>query len=257
MFFSALRGLLVVGVLCVGGVSSANAQVLVSAASSLTDVLGGLARRFEQQTGERVVVNTGASNALSRQIAAGARVDVFISADERQMDLVQADIVAGTRVDLLSNRLAVAVARGGARLTSIDGLLGQDIRRIAIGDPAAVPAGVYARQYLETRGLWTRLQPRLVPVSSVRLALAAVEAGAADAAIVYQSDLATARRAIPALLVPADEGPVIRYPGAVMTTGANPTGGRKFLAFLQTVPARDAFRRAGFIPVVPEPGARR
>ena len=81
-------------------------EVLVSAAASLADVMETIARAYEKRTGVRVVVNTGASNTLARQIAAGAAVDLFISADEAQMDAVRGEIVAGTRVDLLSNQLA-------------------------------------------------------------------------------------------------------------------------------------------------------
>src|SRR6185503_19306986 len=75
-------------------------EVLVSAAASLTDVLQQVARVYESRSGDRLVLNLGASNTLARQITAGARVDVFISADEAQMDVVAADVVPRTRVDL-------------------------------------------------------------------------------------------------------------------------------------------------------------
>ena len=165
---------------------SASADVLVAAASSLTDVLGRIAALFEQQGGERIVLNTGASNTLARQILAGAPVDVFISADETQMDVVAREIVAGSRRVLLGNALALAVARSGPRIATTGDLLRPEVRRLAIADPTAVPAGVYARQFLERQGLWVAVQSRLVTFGSVRLALAAVEAGAADAALVYR-----------------------------------------------------------------------
>src|SRR5688500_3394230 len=92
-----------------GGGNGQRPEVLVSAAASLTNVLDTMARRYEAETGERIVLNVGASNALARQIRAGARVDLFISADEAQMHAVGDDIVAGSRVPLLSNTLVIAV----------------------------------------------------------------------------------------------------------------------------------------------------
>jgi molybdate transport system substrate-binding protein len=233
----------VVSLACVRPVG---AEVVVSAASSLTEVLTAVAASYQQATGERVRLNLGASNTLARQIASGARVDVFISADQAQMNRVTADILAGTRVDLLTNQLAVAVRGDGASLRRVEGLLDAGVRRVAIGDPAAVPAGVYAKQYLESRGLWLRLQSKLVPVGSARLALAAVESGAADAAIVYATDVAAARGARTALVVPVAEGPRIVYPAAVMRDAPNLTSGRRFLEFLQGRLAATIFTAAGF-----------
>jgi len=223
-------------------------EVLVSAAASLTDVLQQVARVYQPRSGIPLVINFGASNTLARQIVAGARVDVFISADEAQMDLVAADIVPGTRVDLLSNQLAIAVPDDRARtFTSARELADASIRRIAIGDPAAVPAGVYAKAYLQQIGVWALVESKVVPSGSVRLALAAVENGAADAAIVYRTDIATAQRARLAFVVPASEGPKIVYPVAAIRTGANPQGAMRLLAFLQTAEARAIFTRAGFL----------
>lgn len=222
------------------------AEVLVSAAASLTDVLTTIAARFEAATGERVLLNFGASNTLARQIASGARVDVFLSADEAQMDRTAADVLPGTRFDLLANQLAIAVPRGAAVLGSPRDLLAVSIRRVAVGDPDAVPAGVYARQYFQKLGLWAALQPKMIPTGSVRLALAAVENGAADAAVVYVTDVASARGARIGFVVGAAEGPRIRYPAAVMRSAPNVEGGRRFLTFLQGADARAAFIAAGF-----------
>lgn len=226
-------------------------EVLVSAAVSLTEALQAIASAYEAQTGERVVLNLGASNTLARQIRAGARVDVFLSADEAQMAVVAAEVVPGSRVDLLSNQLAIAVSDDHpASVTLVRDLTDPAVRRIAIGDPAGVPAGVYARRYLEQIGLWSTLQPKIVPSGSVRLALAAVENGAAEAAIVYRTDVATARRARQAFVVPRADGPFIVYPAALIRSGSNPTGASRFLAFLQSADGAEIFSSAGFIPVV-------
>jgi molybdate transport system substrate-binding protein len=241
-------GLLAALLLVPGAAGGQRPAVTVSAAASLTDVLQQLAAAYEQRTGERVILNFGASNTLARQIAAGARVDVFVSADETQMDAVAAHIDPSTRVALVSNQLAIAVPDDRPRRFSSAGELADpSIRRIAVGDPAAVPAGVYAKAYLEKLGVWAAIAPKVVPSGSVRLALAAVEHGAADAAIVYKTDIATARRAREAFVVPAGEGPRIVYPGALVRGGHNADGGRRFLQFLASREAAAIFERAGFL----------
>ena len=230
--------------------SARQAEVLVSAAASLAEVMAQAARAYQARAGVRVAVNTGASNTLARQITAGARVDVFVSADEAQMDLVRSDIVSGTRVDLLSNQLAIAVAADRPRsMRSARDLTDPAIRRIALGDPAGVPAGVYAKAYLQKLGIWTQLSAKVVPSASVRLALAAVENGAADAAIVYRTDVAAARLASLALVIPVSEGPRIVYPAAVLRGGRNRDAAVRFLAWLRDSEASGIFRAAGFVPL--------
>jgi molybdate transport system substrate-binding protein len=223
------------------------AAVVVSAASSLAEVMEALGSAYEARTGSHVVVNTGASNTLARQIAAGAAVDLFISADEAQMDAVRGEIVPGTRENLLSNQLAVAVpADRPTTLGSARELADPSFRRIAIGDPAGVPAGLYAKAYLETLGIWPAVAPKVVPAASVRHALAAVENGAADAAIVYRTDLNNSRRASLALTVPLAEGPRIVYPAAIIRSGANRDGAARLLAWLGDAEAAAIVAAAGF-----------
>lgn len=223
-------------------------DVVVSAAVSLSDVLQTLAPVYQARTGDRVVLNFGASNTLARQINSGAPVDLFISADAAQMDVAASQLAPGTRVDLLSNQLAIAVPDDRPRtFTSVRDLLDPAVRRIAIGDPAGVPAGVYARAYLQRLGIWPRLEMKIVPSGSVRLALAAVENGAADAAIVYRTDIATAAHTREALVIPASEGPPIVYPAAVARNGRNQAGARRLLEFLRSAEAVAAFTRAGFL----------
>ena len=227
----------------------ARPTITVSAAVSLTEALTAAAKAYEGARGGPVRFNFAASNVLARQIVNGAPVDLFISADAAQMDLVEkADLVrGGSRVDLLTNRLAVVVANDRPRtLASIAELASPTFRRIAIGDPAAVPAGVYAKQYLEGEGLWSKVASRIVPTGSVRAALAAVESGAADAAIVYRTDARVSTRASIAFLVPADRGPKIVYPAAIVRTAAQPEEARRFLDFLRSVPGVNVFEQFGF-----------
>lgn len=222
----------------------------MSAAVSLTEPLARAADDFERESGIAVELNLAGSSTLAAQILAGAPVDLFISADERQMARVAAEslVDAETRVVLLSNRLAVVTPAGeGAAPGNVAGLQAEAFRRIAIGDPAGVPAGVYARRYLASLGLWDALAPRTVPTRSVRAALAVVEAGDADAGIVYRTDARSSDEVAVAFEVPEDEGPAIAYPAAVLADAPNRAGAARFLDYLQGETAHDVFRQAGFI----------
>ena len=222
--------------------------LLVSAAISLSDALLEIAKAYAASGGGEVRFNFAASNVLARQIANGAPADIFISADLVQMQYAEqaGAIEPGSSRHLLSNALAVVTPLGRAPLSSAGALAGPSVRRIAIGDPAAVPVGFYARQYLERQGLWRQLQPKLLSLSSARAALAAVENGGADAAIVYESDAAASKKVSLAFVVPAGDGPRIIYPMAIVARSRNKTAAARFAAFLQGPEAAAIFRRYKF-----------
>ena len=225
--------------------------VLVSAAISLTDALLEIEKAYAAAGGGPLRFNFAGSNVLARQIANGAPADLFISADLVQMQYVeQAGAIApGSSSSLLSNQLAV-VTPPGSSIRTVRDLAGASVRRVAIGDPAAVPAGFYARQYLERAGLWSELQAKLLPLANVRAALAAVENGGADAAIVYQSDAATSKRSVLAFVVPKADAPPIVYPVAIRKGTKNQAGAERFLAFLRGPEARPIFERFKFSPII-------
>jgi len=226
--------------------------VLVSAAISLSDALEEIARLYERQGGGTVRFNLAGSNVLARQIANGAPADIFISADLVQMHLVQRAGAVVQFTYLLTNTLVVIVPRGrplsGA---SAAALTDPSVRRIAVGDPAAVPAGLYARKFLQHEGQWERLQPKLVPLANVRAALAAVESGGVDAGIVYESDAIASSRVAIAFRVPERmTGPIV-YPVALVERSRNREAAERFLRYLRfDRGAQDIFRRHGFDPYV-------
>jgi molybdate transport system substrate-binding protein len=231
------------------GMQPPAAGITVSAAASLTDVMEAVARAYEAEGGGPVRFNFAGSNVLARQIASGAPVDVFVSADRAQMDVAAraGAIDADTRVDLLGNRLAI-VTRGGTPSRRPEDLVLPAIRRIAVGDPAAVPSGVYARQYFTRLGLWERLEPKLVPVGNVRAALAAVENGSVDAAVVFVTDASLAKGEVASLTVDDRRAPEILYPAAIVRAAPNRPEAERFLAFLRGPQASAIFERFGFLP---------
>ena len=217
-------------------------------AASLADVMSELARRHEQATGQPVRLNVAGSNFIARQIVEGASADAFVSADEAQMDVVEraGRLVPGTRVDLLTNQLVV-VGRPGGTLTSGDApaLASSAVRRVAVGNPESVPAGVYARRWLEGRGLWSAVAPKVVPTMTVRAALAAARAGRVDAAVVYATDAATDPSVPVIYRVPVADVPPIRYPVAVIA-GPRQEAAQRFVAFLRSPESGAVFQAAGF-----------
>jgi molybdate transport system substrate-binding protein len=227
-----------------------DAPILVSAAISLSDALQEIARVYERAGHTAVRFNFAGSNVLARQIANGAPADLFISADEIQMDYAQqrGAIDASTRITLLRNRLVVVVPRGRrVSLPNAEGLAA--LSRIALADPAAVPAGVYARQFLVKAGVWYDVQSKLLPLANVRAALLAAESGGADGAIVYESDAAASGKVDIAYRVTGAEAPAITYPAAIVSRSTRKDAAVKFLEFLRSAGSRAVFEKYRFIPV--------
>lgn len=214
----------------------------VAAAASLQDTLHEIGANYEASRHEHVDFAFGGSNVLARQIHAGAPIDVFVSADEATMDSVSAEIAPGSRRDLLSNELVIVSVEPLRDLADL-----RKVKRIALADPDAVPAGVYARQYFERIGMWDAIRSQVVPADNVRGALAAVDGGNADAAVVYRTDAMLARRARIAVVIGGPAAPVIRYPVAVLRQARDPEAARRFVSYLSSPAAAAVFRKYGFL----------
>ena len=222
-------------------------DVLVFAAASLTDALEEIGRLYAETGPDRLRLAFGASSDMARQIAAGAPADVFFSADPARMDeLERAGLVAhGDRRDVLSNTLAIVVRASSTLRITDPGAL-RDVSRLALADPEAVPAGIYARRWLEDLGLWSAVRVHVVPTLDVRAALAAVAGAHADAGIVYRTDAAIEPRVRVALEVPRERGPPIVYTLAPLAA-AKARGARAAAAYLAGPAARAVYARRGFL----------
>src|SRR5215831_15509805 len=141
------------------------AEVTVYAAASLTDAMKEIAANYEKQSGDKILFNFGASSLLARQIMEYAPADMFLSADEAQMDELQkANLIATeTRRDLLSNLLVIVVPLDSKLGVASPEELVNISQKVAIADPRAVPAGIYTKQYLTRLALWQKLEPKIVP----------------------------------------------------------------------------------------------
>ena len=223
-------------------------ELHVFAAASLTDALKEIAPEYEKATGNKLVLNLGASSTLARQIQEGAPADLFLSADEEKMDGLEKRklLLRGTRRSVLSNTLAVVVPldsdleiSGPADLVSV--------RALALAEPQTVPAGIYAKEYLKKKGLWSKVIDRVIPTENVRAALAAVESGNADAGIVYRTDAGISKKVRIAWEVPRAEAPEISYPFAVLADSDHKVAARRLLDWLSSPPALAVFRKYGFL----------
>jgi molybdate transport system substrate-binding protein len=227
-----------------------NQEILVFAAASLTNVLDEIGAAYTQQTRQPVKFAYAASSALARQLEAGARADVFFSADLEWMDYVQARglIDRTARRNVVGNRLAlVAPADSKIELKIAPGFpLAQALGngRLATGDPQSVPVGKYARSSLTSLRVWNDVADRLVRADNVRSALAFIARGETPLGIVYETDAKVEKRVRVVDFFPADSHPPIVYPVAV-TAQARPAA-RQFIDFLQSAPAQEAFKKYGF-----------
>src|SRR5277367_2754454 len=218
---------------------TARAQELtVFAAASLTDAMKDVAALWTKDGHPALRLSFGASSTLARQIEQGAPVNLFASADEKWMDYLSDKklIVADTRKDLLGNDLVLVVPADKPQHITIGpgfdllGLLGPN-GRIATGDPAHVPVGLYAEQALKKLGMWDAVQPRLARTDDVRGALLLVERGEAPAGIVYATDAAVSKGVMVAGVFPPGSHDPVSYPFAVVKSGDTPEA-RALMTFL-------------------------
>lgn len=245
----ALGAILALGLAVVPAL--AEPRVRIFAAASLTDALDSAIARFEASHDIEVVPVYASSSTAARQVARGAPADLYVSANERWMDwLAEQGVTLGERADLLHNRLAL-IAADDATVSLIPGEgvplshLLEDDERLAVGDPDHVPAGIYARQALESLGEWDTLAPRLARADNVRAALVLVARGEAPLGIVYRSDAQASDGVHELGLFPADSHAPIRYPVALIEPPAGDAA-RTFRAWLGGDEALSIFARFGF-----------
>ncbi len=225
------------------------ADLVVSAASSLTDAFPAVATAYETaHPGTHVVLNFASSDTLLRQIANGAPADVFASADQVAMDRAQAQgaIVPASRVDFAANQLVLIVPSGGAKVATLKDLTHASFKRIAWGDPASVPVGRYTQGVLDKAGLTPRLKDKAVLAANVRQCLDYVVRGEVDAGFVYATDAAIARGKVTvALRIPSITP--ITYPIAVVAHSKHADEARAFIAFVRSAKGQALLADAGFL----------
>jgi molybdate transport system substrate-binding protein len=225
-----------------------SADLTVSAAASLTQAFQEIGPQFESQNPEtKVKFNFGASGALMQQIANGAPVDVFASADTDTMDKAVDKGVVATDVKIFTTNKLVLIfpIQSKASLQQLADLKKPEFRRLAMGTPASVPAGHYAQDALEKAGLWLELKQKMINTANVRQALDYVSRDEVDAGFVYASDALLMQDKVKVALQVQTPTP-IQYPIAKVVGSTQQSAAKKFIDFLQTPKAQAILRRYGF-----------
>jgi molybdate transport system substrate-binding protein len=225
--------------------------VLIFAAASLKNALDDISAAWTRETGRKVVISYAGSNALAKQIEAGAPADIFVSADLDWMDYVASKgfVRSGTRVNLLGNALVLVAPKDSNAPIGIrpgfDLAAALGAGRLAVGHVDAVPAGRYAKAALEKLGIWNGVKDKVAQAENVRAALLFVSRGEAPLGIVYRTDAASDPGVKIVADFPAETYPPIVYPVALLNDSQNPDA-RAFLDFLRSGPAKALFEKQGF-----------
>jgi molybdate transport system substrate-binding protein len=243
--------------------TSVRTPLKVAAAASLQDLLMDVNEAFTQQTGVPVLSNFASSGTLAQQVMAAPRVDVFLSASERWMHVVEqaGQLVPGTRVRLWENRLVlVAHDQSTLQVNQLADLLLIPLKALAVGEVEHVPAGRYARQWLEgvVTGpdggtLWSGMQEKIAPAADVRAALMWAQTRRDVVAIVYATDYKSRANGLKLLYEqPANQEPKIAYFGGLVQQNTPHPMAASYLDFLQSREGLAIAHRHGFVALIPE-----
>ena len=231
------------------GVSAMAADLIVSAAASLTNAFTDIGHEFERAHPDtKVAFNFAGSGQLLQQIAKGAPVDVFASADQETMDKAEAEklVEAGTRADFVRNFLVVVVPIDSKlSVASLNDLTKSEVRHIAIGNPESVPVGRYSKAVLTASGHWNALEPRVVNTQNVRQSLDYVSRGEVEAAFVYRTDAAILPDKVRIVLEVPTQKPIL-YPITAIRGSGDKTGAKDFIAFVQSNAGTKILQKYGF-----------
>jgi molybdate transport system substrate-binding protein len=254
----ATVGLLALATACGGEKKAAEGpgEVTVFAAASLRESMQELGAAFQKQSGTKVTFNFAGSNDLAHQIVAARGMDLFLSASPAWMDSVQhaGRVSQGSRRDVLSNTLVI-VANGRQNWTVTDpcALATLPFKHLALGDPQAVPAGIYAKKWMSGvqcggRSLWDAVQSRVAPEPDVRAALGLVASDPDVAGMVYRTDQLS-QAAKTRVVYEVRNGPPIRYTLAQLGEGRDSAHAKAFADYVAGPDGARVFAKYGFIPL--------
>lgn len=237
-----------------------NKRIIVLSAASAAPAVQDLATQFKDRTGTDIRVSVASSGTLARQIRRGAPADLYISASKMWIDQLIADgfLDEARTLPVARNRLVFVSPSDSSNTSLINLSRPVDVAnrlnggRLAIGDPAHVPAGTYAKDALQNLGLWPTVRGRLARQSNVRAVLAMVERGETPLGIIYATDAALSDGVRLAAIIPASAHPPIVYSAAVLSSSTNPQATIFFRELTSSV-GLDVFEQYGFGVTRPEP----
>jgi len=225
------------------------ADLVVSAAASLTNAFKTLAEQYERAHPDtKVVLNFGASDVLMQQIVKGAPADVFASADQSAMDRAEAEKVVqpATRKDFAANQVVLIVPQDSKLgIASLKDLTHADVKRVAYGNPSSVPVGRYTKGALEAEGLWDAVAAKGVPAQNVRQGLDYVARGEVDAGFVFATDAAIMPDKVKVAVRVPNRTPVT-YPIAVTAQTKHAQQANGFVQYVLSAEGQAVLARYGF-----------
>ncbi|WP_226035439.1 molybdate ABC transporter substrate-binding protein [Aquibacillus saliphilus] len=228
-------------------------ELTISAAASMMDVLEEIRVDFEEEHNDiNLLYNFGSSGSLQQQIAHGAPVDLFISANLQRFNslLDQGFISSNYHKEMVGNELVLIQPNSGdVRLSSFSDLLNEEVKKVAIGIPETVPAGYYAKEYLEKQKLYNKLKDKFIPGKDVRQVLNYVETGNTDAGIVYRTDALHSKSVqVVTTANKQDHTPII-YPVGILEDSNHKEAAMLFFDYVTNSDSLEIFKEYGFSPI--------
>lgn len=235
--------------------TGARRSLTVSVAASLRYAFPDLAALFTRQTGVEVVLNTGASGVLVKQVAARAPVDVLASASEAQIrPLIVGDrITPGSMKPFAQNELVLATRAGdplhlAASADAFGSLAAPRVRRVAIGNPNIAPHGAAAVQTLRNLGLFDAVRPKLVYAENVAQTHDYLSRGEVDAALLFASEAGPGSGLTVLAVAPARSHDPLVDVICVTARAADPALAERFLEVVLSPQGQAILARHGFAP---------
>ncbi|WP_197170749.1 molybdate ABC transporter substrate-binding protein [Novipirellula aureliae] len=224
-------------------------EIMVLVAASTNEAIKQIAYQFELRTGVGVVISSGPSNNLARQIVTGAPVDVFVSANQQWADAIVQSEPVEESTNLLTNRIVLIVRKGNpANVKQPSDLMANNIHRVAIAGEN-VPVGMYAEQALLKLGMYEQLthENKFARGSDARVTLTYVQRGEAEAGIVYASDVIGATDVEVVYEFDPQSHEAIVYPLLLLKRVAMNPSAREFYEYLESDDATKVFEAYGFV----------
>ena len=237
---------------CKSSPKNTTKQLTIFAAASTTELIGDIAKSFEEKYNIEVDISFASSSVLARQISVGAKADVFISANRKWVDYLDDNkqIKEKSAFPFLSNSLAVISAVDSTSILKIEKNVITnefELGRLALGDPDHVPAGIYAKEALINMNLWEKIKDNYAPGNNVRAALAFVETGQCKFGIVYKTDAIASKKVKIDFLIPEEyHSPILYY---IATTNTNNSNTEIFIEYLNSKECKSKILKLGFNPI--------
>ncbi|MCX7714548.1 MAG: molybdate ABC transporter substrate-binding protein [Clostridia bacterium] len=230
--------------------SQKNIELMVSAATSLTDVMKEISDDYKIVAPDIELTFTfSSSGALQTQIEEGASADLFLSAGKKQMNTLNDKglLLDGTMKNLLENKIVLIIPKGSSlELKSFEELSADKVKKIALGEPTGTPVGQYSQQVFNSLKISDKVKEKVNYASDVRQVVTWVESGEVDCGIVYETDAKTAENVQIVCEAPEGSHEEIVYPAAVVKRTSHPDEAKAFLNYLSTDRAEIIFQRYGF-----------